>query len=60
MNPNETINNYLEDAKERACAAHAKGNRWGAMYLAMIAGMWNHNCRNVEPYGKTSSKTKPV
>jgi hypothetical protein len=45
MESNAAINDYLEDAKERAVAAHSKGNKLGGMYLAMIAGMWNHTAR---------------
>jgi hypothetical protein len=45
MDNNEAIKQYLEDCKERAVNVHEKGNRFGAMYLAMIAGMWNHTAR---------------
>jgi hypothetical protein len=48
MDNNEAINEFLEDSKERAVAVHNKGNRFGGMYLSMIAGMWNHTLRRPE------------
>lgn len=44
----QTINDFLQTFKERAVDAHSRGNRFGGMYLAMIAGMWNHTLRRPE------------
>ena len=52
-NNQERIRNYLSDLAERAREAFAKGNKLGAAYLAMIAGMWANylKCsRKINPY----------
>lgn len=41
----QAVTDYLEEMKERAVNAHDKGNRFGSIYLSMIAGMWNHTAR---------------
>lgn len=45
MDDQQAITEYLDDMKDRAVTAHGKGNKLGGMYLAMIAGMWNHTAR---------------
>ena len=46
------IRDYLDTYKERALATLEKGNRFGAFYMAMLAGMWTHAFHqpNVNPF----------
>lgn len=45
MDANQQLKDFLDAYKERAEDAYQRGNKYGGMYLAMIAGMWANTCR---------------